>query len=87
MGGERKYLANGLILFLLWVVAGEKVASVVPSPSTLPEEPSNDNEVKGIPATLQVVLLQFQPLLGTLGQFIARVHIQCLDHQALTISY
>jgi hypothetical protein len=57
-------LADGLVLLVLRVVARQQVAAVAALPLPPSQVAADDDQVEAVPAPVQVVLLDLEPLAG-----------------------
>ena len=78
-------LADRLEFLGVFVINCEKVGSVDSGALTSAMEGTNGDQIDGIAKTLEIILLQLEPIEGSLGRLVHGIDVEGLDHQSLAL--
>ena len=85
---SRANLAESLITFIVFIVAGKKICSIQTCAFPRAVECPYRNKIETVAqSVIYVILLQFKPLKGSLSRFVGAILVQRFYHQPLTSRY
>merc|ERR1719270_2691495 len=87
VGETSSDLANTLVLFILRVIASKKEAAVKSRPLPLAEISSDNDQINCVTNSVQVVFLEFEPVVGSPCNLVCCINIQSLHHQSLAVVF